>query len=43
MTELEADVDALKFRTVDGVGGGSGGYHDFHLSIRGRVSCGRSN
>jgi hypothetical protein len=39
MAELEADVDARKFRTVKGVGGGSGSHQDFDVSIRGGMDC----
>jgi hypothetical protein len=38
MIELEANVYACEFLTVDGVGGGSGGHKDFDVSIRGMVS-----
>jgi hypothetical protein len=42
MNELEADFDARKFRTVNGVRGGSGSYPDYDESVCGGLGCGCS-
>jgi hypothetical protein len=42
MADLEADVDARKFRKANGVREESGSHLDFDVSSHGRVGCGRS-
>jgi hypothetical protein len=42
MAQLEANVDARKFLTIDGVGEGSGGYPSIAVGGCGSVGCGRS-